>query len=51
VDIVVKDPSILDYHSDGTFKNETIIEVLEIIKRTLPIEYEIVGQKIEITSN
>lgn len=51
VDIKVKDQSILDYHCDGTFKNETIIEVLEIIKRTLPIEYEIVGQKIEITSN
>jgi transmembrane sensor len=51
VDIVVKDPSILNYHCDGTFKNETIIEVLEIIKKTLPINYEIVGQRIEITSN
>lgn len=51
VDIEVNDESILNYHCDGTFKNETIIEVLEIIKRTLPIEYEIVGQKIEITSD
>jgi len=51
VDIVVKDKSILDYHCDGTFKNETIIEVLQIIQVTLPIEYKIVGQKIEITSN
>lgn len=50
VDIVVKDPDILSYHCDGTFKNETIIEVLEIIKKTLPIRYEIVGQQIEITS-
>jgi transmembrane sensor len=51
VDIVVKDESILDYHCDGTFRNETIIEVLEIIKKTLPINYKIVGQQIEITSN
>jgi len=51
VDIIVKDESILDYHCDGTFKNETIIEVLEIIKKTLPINYKIVGQQIEITSN
>ncbi len=50
VDIVVKNPEILSYHCDGTFKNETIIEVLEIIKRTLPISYKIVGQQIEITS-
>lgn len=50
VDIVVKNPDILSYHCDGTFKNETIIEVLEIIKKTLPINYEIVGQQIEITS-
>ncbi|MDD4109337.1 MAG: FecR family protein [Prolixibacteraceae bacterium] len=51
VDIIVKDESILDYHCDGTFKNESIIEVLEIIKKTLPINYHIVGQQIEITSN
>lgn len=51
VDIEVKDESILDYHCDGTFKNETVIEVLEIIKRTLPIEYEIAGQTIKITSD
>ncbi len=51
VDIEVKDPSILNYHCDGTFKSETIIEVMQIIQKTLPIEYEIVGQKIEITSN
>lgn len=51
VNIEVKNESILDYHCDGTFKNETIIEVLQIIQKTLPIKYEIVGQKIEITSN
>ena len=50
VEIVVKNQDILTYHCDGTFKNETIIEVLEIIKKTLPISYKIVGQQIEITS-
>jgi transmembrane sensor len=51
VDIIVKDARILSYHCDGTFKNETIIEILEIIKKILPINYEIVGQHIEITAN
>ena len=50
VDIEVKNKAILDYHYDGTLKNESIIEILEIIKKTLPINYEIVGQKIEITA-
>ena len=50
VDIVLKNPDLLSYHCDGTFKNETIIEVLEIIKKTLPINYNIVGQQIELTS-
>jgi ferric-dicitrate binding protein FerR (iron transport regulator) len=51
VDIEVKNKAILDLHFDGTLKNETIIEILDIIKKTLPINYKIVGQKIEITSN
>jgi len=50
VEIEVKNKSILDYHYDGTIKNETILEILEIIKKTLPINYKIVGQKIEITT-
>ena len=50
VDIEVKNKAILDYHYDGTIKNESIIEILEIIKKTLPINYEIKGQKIEITA-
>ncbi len=51
VDIDVKDNAILDLHFDGTIKNETIIEILEIIKKTLPVNYKIVDQKIEITAN
>ncbi len=48
VDIEVTDPSIFEYHYDGTFKDETIIEVLEILKQTLPITYTIEGQKVKI---
>jgi transmembrane sensor len=50
VDIEVKNKAILDLHFDGTIKNETIIEILDIIKKTLAINYKIVGQKIEITT-
>lgn len=50
VDIEIKNKAILDLHVDCTIKNETIIEILEIIKKTLPVNYEIVGQKIVITT-
>ncbi len=50
IDIEIKNKAILDLHVDCTLKNETIIEILEIIKKTLPVNYEIVGQKIEITT-
>jgi transmembrane sensor len=49
VDIRVKDPVILDYHYDGTLKNESIIQVLDLVKLTLPVNYEIKDQTIEIT--
>jgi ferric-dicitrate binding protein FerR (iron transport regulator) len=48
VEIEITDIDILDYHYDGTLKNETILEVLEILKNTLPIQYQIVGQKVII---
>lgn len=50
VDIEVINKEILELHFDGIIKNETIIEFLEIMKQTLPIDYRIVGQKIEITN-
>jgi len=48
VDIEISDSSILKYHYDGTIKNESILEVLEILRQTLPIKYQIIGQKIII---
>ncbi|MBT6004740.1 MAG: FecR family protein [Prolixibacteraceae bacterium] len=51
VDIEVKNDALLDLHFDGTIKNETILEILEIIKKTLPVNYKITEQKIEISAN
>src|SRR5690606_31473188 len=49
VNIIVRDKDILDYHYDGTIKNETIIEVLNLLKETLPITYIIEGQNLIIS--
>ncbi len=49
VDISVRDQQLLNHHYDGTIKNETIIEVLEILKATLPINYIINDQEVIIT--
>ena len=51
VDIEVKEEALLDLHFDGTIKDETLLEILDVLKKTLPINYHIVGQKIEITTN
>lgn len=51
VDIEVSDPSILNLHYDGTLKNETILEVMEILKHSLPIHYKIEDQKLFINKN
>uniref|UniRef100_UPI0032179845 FecR family protein n=1 Tax=uncultured Draconibacterium sp. TaxID=1573823 RepID=UPI0032179845 len=49
VNIEVDDPSILELHYDGTLKSETIMEVMEILKHSLPVTYTIQDQKILIT--
>ena len=49
VEIKTTDNIILDYHYDGTIKDETILEVLDLLKETLPIKYKIEGQTILIT--
>ncbi|MCT4647318.1 MAG: DUF4974 domain-containing protein [Carboxylicivirga sp.] len=48
VEIIVADSELLNYHYDGVFENESIIEVLELLKLTWPIKYSIRGQKIII---
>lgn len=49
VDIEITDNLVLDCHYDGTIKNESILEVLDLLKETLPIKYKIEGQTILIT--
>jgi transmembrane sensor len=51
VNIEVGEPSILNYHYTGTLKNESVIEVMELIKHTLPVNYHIDGQVIRIVKN
>ncbi len=48
IDIEVNDPEILKYHYTGTIKNESVLEVMELIKHTLPIQYKIEGQIIKV---
>lgn len=50
VDIEIKNKEILDLHFDGTIKNESIIEFLNVVQKVLPIDYKIIGQKIVITN-
>ncbi|WP_430972307.1 FecR family protein [Sunxiuqinia rutila] len=49
VDITIQDQQLLKHHYDGTIRNETIIEVLDILQKTLPINYVINDQKVIIT--
>jgi len=41
VQIILADDDIRNYHFNGTIENETVQDVLEIIKFTLPIQYTI----------
>ncbi len=48
VNIKVEEKDILDYHYTGTIRNESVLEMLDIIKYTLPLDYRIEGQEIII---
>ncbi len=51
IDIDVENPEILKFHYSGTIKNESVLEIMEVIEHTLPIRYEIKGQTIKIYKN
>jgi ferric-dicitrate binding protein FerR (iron transport regulator) len=51
VKIDIKDEEIKKYHFNGTIVNETIQDVMEIIKYTLPINYSIEHNIITIQKN
>ena len=48
VNIKVEDQEILKYHYSGTIKNESILEILDIIEHTLPVRHVIDNQIIRI---
>lgn len=49
VEIEVTDNVLLNYHYDGTIRNESVLEVMDLLRETLPIQYKIEGQTILIT--
>ncbi len=51
VQIIIKDDEIKKYHFNGTIVNETIQDVMEIIRYTLPISYSIEHNIITIQKN
>jgi len=46
VEIVINDPEIKQYEYKATFRNETLIQVLNLLKISAPIEYQIIGNKL-----
>jgi transmembrane sensor len=49
VSISIKNSEILNYHYSGTINKESIYELLDIIKETLPIEYKVDKTNITIS--
>ena len=45
----VNNPEILDYEITGNFENESIVQILELIKLTTYIDYTIDGKNIVLT--
>ena len=48
VTIEVVNQEILDYHYSGTIKNESILDVMNILEHTLALKYNIENQKIRL---
>ncbi|SHF39340.1 FecR family protein [Mariniphaga anaerophila] len=51
VEFVIKDDSVLNYHCDAAFQGESLIELMDILKKMIAIDYKVVGQTIEITTS
>lgn len=47
VDIEVEDREVLKYHYTGTIKNESIIEILEIVNIRYPLNIRLMDKKLE----
>ena len=48
VKIIFKDPSLKNYHLSGTFEKETLDQVLDAIKMTIPLDYKIIHNTVEL---
>jgi transmembrane sensor len=46
VEFVISDPEIKSYIYKASFKNETLIQVLNLLKISAPIDYQITGNKL-----
>jgi len=46
VEIVISDPEINNYAYKATFRNENLTQVLNLLKISAPIDYQIVGNKL-----
>jgi ferric-dicitrate binding protein FerR (iron transport regulator) len=51
VKITFADSEIKNYHFNGTIENETINDVLDIVKLTLPVDYTVLHNNITITKH
>jgi ferric-dicitrate binding protein FerR (iron transport regulator) len=45
VEIVINDPEIKNYAYKATFRNENLTQVLDLLRISAPIDYQIVGNK------
>ena len=46
VEIMVDDPEINNYEYKATFRNETLTQVLNLLKISAPIDYQIIGNQL-----
>ena len=46
VEIVINDPEIKNYAYKATFRNENLTQVLNLLKLSAPIDYQIIGNKL-----
>lgn len=46
VEIIISDPEIKDYAYKASFRNENLTQVLNLLKISAPIDYEIVGNNL-----
>lgn len=46
VEVVINDPEIKNYAYKATFRNETLTQVLNLLKLSAPIDYQIIGNKL-----